>query len=324
MKLFNHVLLALLSLVGLSLNGQIKIDTAMKSNQSISAEFPFESKYQNVNGHKIHYVEQGEGDPILFLHGNPTSSYLWRNVIPHLSAQGRCIAIDHIGMGKSDQPDIEYGFETAANYLEGFIDSLNLKNITLVIHDWGGILGFDYANRHRDNIKAIAFMEASIDVPRFETMPTSVKIALRMMRSKFIGSFMVKNMNIMINKLLPDLINRELTEKELAHYAAPFPTKESRAHLQEWPRNVPIKGKPEFSHNRIKAYASWLKESTLPKLCLFVTPGVGVQEEDIKIIQNEFKNTKLVFLGEGTHFIQEDYPHEIGTEISKWMTNQNL
>ena len=203
--------------------------------KTISAAFPFESKYVEVKGSNIHYIEEGTGDPILFLHGNPTSSYLWRNVLPYLSGQGRAIALDHIGMGKSDKPDIEYGFKSTSEYLEGFIDALGLKNITLVIHDWGGMLGFHYANTHRDNVKAIAFMEATIDIPRFETMPTSVKIGLRMMRSKLFGGFLVKRMNIFIKKMLPDLINRDLTKEEMAHYAAPYPTPASRQPLLRWP-----------------------------------------------------------------------------------------
>ena len=286
--------------------------------KEISAKFPFQSKYVDVKGSKIHYIDEGEGDPILFIHGNPTSSYLWRNIIPYLQDKGRCIALDHIGMGKSDKPDIDYGFKDSYDYLEAFIEKLDLKNITLVIHDWGGMMGFHYANLHRDNVKAIAFMEASIDIVRYNTMPTSLKIALTMMRSNFIGGLMVKRANIFINKMLPDLIARKLTDEEMAHYAAPFPTPQSRKPLHRWPQDVPIKGKPAFSVEHVSNYAKWLKETEIPKLCLYVTPGVGVQAEDIKVIQNEFKNTKLVNLGKGEHFIQEDYPHEIGQEIANW------
>lgn len=288
--------------------------------QSISAAFPYESKYVTVKGSQMHYVEAGEGDPILFLHGNPTSSYLWRNVIPHVAPHGRCIALDHIGMGKSDKPDIDYGFEDSFNYMVGFIEALELKNITLVIHDWGGMMGFHYANTHRDNVKAIAFMEAAIDVPRYETMPGSVKFALGMIRSKIFGSFMVQRMNIFIKKMLPDLIARKLTQEELDAYAAPYPTYESRKPLLAWPRDVPIKGTPVESHNKTKAYAKWLLETEIPRLCFVVTPGVAVQEEDVEIIRNQFKNTEIIELGEGEHFLQEDYPHEIGQGISEWLT----
>ena len=218
----------------------------------------------------------------------------------------------------SHKPDITYGFKTASEYLEAFIDELGLKNITLVIHDWGGILGFHYANTHRDNVKAIAFMEASIDVPRYETMLASIKMALAMMRSSLFGPFLVKRMNIFIKKMLPDLISRDLTKEEMDHYAAPYPTAQSRTPLLQWPKDVPIKGNPQYSHQKVKEYAAWLKESTTPKLCLYVTPGVGFQAPDLEIVKKEFKNTKLVYLGDGLHFIQEDYPHEIGKEVANW------
>ncbi len=288
------------------------------ASKSISVDFPFESKFLTVKGSKIHYIDEGQRDPILFIHGNPTSSYLWRNVIPHLTDQGRCIALDHIGMGKSDKPDIAYGFKDSFAYMEAFIEKLNLKNITLVLHDWGGIMGFHYANTHRDNIKAIAFMEASIDVPRYETMPTSVKIGLSMMRSKLFGGFLVKRMNIFIKKMLPDLISRKLTKEEMDHYGAPYTTMKSRTPLLAWPKDVPIKGTPKDSFDKVKAYAKWLTETEIPKLCLYVTPGIGLQDPDVEIIKRDFKNTKLVYLGDGLHFIQEDYPHEIGEEISDW------
>lgn len=286
--------------------------------KEISAKFPFKSKYLEVKGSKIHYIDEGKGDPILFLHGNPTSSYLWRNIIPYLKDQGRCIALDHIGMGKSDKPNIKYGFASTSEYLEEFIDKLGLKNITLVLHDWGSIMGFHYANTHRDKIKAIAFMEGLIQAPRLETMPMSVKIAMTLMRSRFMGPFMVKRMNIFITKMLPDLINRKLTKEELDYYAAPYPTYKSREPLLQWPIDLPFKGAPIESANKIASYAKWLKENNLPKLCIYVTPGVGFQAPELEIVKNEFKNTKIKHLGEGLHFIQEDYPHEIGEEIAKW------
>ncbi|MFT5920020.1 MAG: haloalkane dehalogenase, partial [Granulosicoccus sp.] len=281
-------------------------------SKPISAEFPFKSKFVEVKGSNMHYIDEGEGDPILFLHGNPTSSYLWRNVIPYLTDKGRCIALDHIGMGKSDKPDIDYGFKDTSEYLEGFIEKLGLKNITLVIHDWGGMLGFHYANMNRDNVKAIAFMEAAIDLPRYETMPASIKMALTMMRTEFLGGLLVRRANIFITKMLPDLIDRKLTDEEMAYYAAPYPDAKSRKPLHRWPQDVAIKGKPAFSAERLRNYAKWLRQTEIPKLCLYVTPGVGFQEPDLEIVQKEFKNTKVIYLGEGGHFIQEDYPHEIG------------
>jgi haloalkane dehalogenase len=294
------------------------------NKKEISAAFPFESKYVDVFGSKIHYIEEGEGDPILFLHGNPTSNYLWRNIIPYLSKQGRCIAPDLIGMGKSDQPNLNYGFHDTYKYVEGFIQKMGLKNITLVLHDWGSGMGFHYANLHRDNIKAIAFMEAMYDAPTIHDMPFSVKTALKMIRNPLFGYLMVQVGNMFIKKMLPDMIVRKLTKEEIAHYAAPYPTIKSRKPLLAWPKSVPFSGgKPISVAKAVKSWAEWLKNSDIPKLCFYVTPGVAIKEKDMKIIKEEFKNTELVYLGEGLHFIQEDYPHEIGQGISEWYATVN-
>jgi haloalkane dehalogenase len=290
----------------------------MHTKKEISAEFPFESKYLEVKGSKIHYIEEGEGDPILFLHGNPTSSYLWRNIIPHLSGQGRCIALDLIGMGKSDKPDIKYGFKDSYDYLEAFIEKMGLKNITLVLHDWGSALGFNYAYNHPDDIKGIVFMEAMFKTFEFSQFPADIRMAMKMMRSPIFGPFMVKVANIFIKKMIPDMIVRKLTKQEQAMYAEPYPTISSRTPLLAWPKDVPIAGIPKYSFDTVNTYVKWLRETTLPKLCLYVEPGIAIKKEDAEWIKNNFKNTTMVHLGEGLHYIQEDYPHEIGEEISEW------
>jgi len=289
------------------------------SNKNISADFPFESKYLDVLASKMHYIEEGEGDPILFLHGNPTSSYLWRNIIPHLTSQGRCIAPDLIGMGKSDKPELNYGFTDTYRYLEAFIEKMKLKNVTLVLHDWGSGLGFNYANLHRKNIKAIAFMEAMYDAPTLYDMPFSIKTAVKMMRNPIFGKLMAMNMNMFIKKMLPDMILRDLTKEEKEYYGAPYKTKKSRFPLWVWPQDVPFAdGKPTSATDAVKSWAPWLASADIPKLGFYVTPGVAIKEKDVKVIKDTFKNTEMIHLGEGLHFIQEDYPHEIGEAISKW------
>ncbi len=287
--------------------------------KEISAEFPFESKYLEVKGSKIHYIEEGEGDPILFLHGNPMSNYLWRNIIPHMTSQGRCIAPDLIGMGKSDKPDINYGFHDSFEYLEAFIKKLDLKNLTLVLHDWGSGLGFHYANLNRNNIKAIAFMEAMYDAPTTHDMPASVRTALKMMRTPGLGWLMVQVANVFVTKLIPDMILRKLTKAEKEYYAAPYPTIKSRKPLLQWPLDVPFNGgKPKDVAKALSSWNQWLMDSDIPKLFFYVSPGVAIKEKDVKIIRERMKNLETIDLGEGLHFIQEDYPHEIGEGISEW------
>jgi haloalkane dehalogenase len=292
-------------------------------NKEISAEFPFESKYLEVMGSKIHYIDEGEGDPILFLHGNPTSSYLWRNIIPYMTSKGRCIAPDLIGMGKSAKPDIDYGLKDSYEYLEAFIEKMGLKNITLVLHDWGSCLGFNYAYNYPDNIKGIAFMEAMFKTFEFNQFPTDIRIAMKMMRSPILGPFMVKVANIFIKKMIPDMVVRKLTKKEMAMYAEPYPTISSRTPLLAWPKDVPIAGSPKYSFDIVTAYVRWLKQTELPKLCLHVEPGIAIKKEDAEWISNNMKNTKMVHLGKGLHYIQEDYPHEIGAGIAEWYQRIN-
>ncbi len=274
-------------------------------------------------GSKIHYIEEGEGDPILFLHGNPTSNYLWRNVIPHVSKSGRCIAPDLIGMGKSEKPDIQYGFKDSYAYLEGFIEKLGLENVTLVLHDWGSGLGFHYANLHRDNIKAIAFFEAMIKTYKWQSFSFDVRMMLKMMRMPVFGWLMGKVFNLFIKKMLPDLIERKLSNDELAVYAEPYKTIKSRTPLLAWPRSIPIAGKPAMVHTAVQSYRQWLTETEIPKLLIYTDKGVGILPEDVEWVKANMKNVNTVRLERGTHFIQEDDPHGIGEAVAQWYSTKN-
>ena len=279
----------------------------------------YASKHVDVLESSIHYWDEGSGDPILFLHGNPTSSYLWRNVIPHVVESGRCIAPDLIGMGKSGKPDIDYGFDDSYAYLEAFIEALQLENITLVLHDWGAGLGFHYANMHRDNIKALVFMEAMYDAPNFDGMPASVRMQIKMMRIPMFSYLMGQVANVFIKKMLPSMIVRTLQPQELAMYAEPYPTTGSRKPVAVWPRAIPMDGKPADVAAKCDSWHQWLKTSDLPKLCFYVSPGIAIKKDDVTRIRSEFTNIEMVDLGEGLHFIQEDYPDEIGQKIATWM-----
>ena len=289
----------------------------------ISSDFPFESKFITINNSALHYIDVGEGDPILFLHGNPTSSYLWRNIIPYMSGKNRCIAPDLIGMGKSNKPNIGYTFFDHYDYLHTFIEALDLKNITLVIHDWGSGLGFYYAYKHPENIKGIAFMEAIYKTAKWTSVPKAMMQSFKMLRAPIISWFMTRILNIFITKLLPNTIFRKLSKKELDAYASPYPTIKSRKPLQVWPTQIPFDGKPNDVYQAVSAYHNWLKETTFPKLCLYVSPGLLIRKKDVAFIEEYFPNTQVQNVGKGLHFIQEDRPHEIGKALTKWIDSLN-
>ena len=284
----------------------------------ISSNFPFESKFIDVKGSKMHYIDEGRGDPILFLHGNPTSSYLWRNIIPYLTKHARCIAPDLIGMGKSDKPKISYEFFDHYTYLKTFIEKLDLKNITLVIHDWGSGLGFHYASEHQKNIKGIAFMEAIYRTWKWEDLSKDMKMAFKMMRTPFLGWLMVSVGNMFIKKMLPNAIIRKLTKEESETYAEPYPTVTSRKPLRVWPTEIPFDGKPKNIHDVVTSYHNWLKQSSIPKICFYADPGLIIQKKDMLWINDNFPNVKSINLGKGLHYLQEDHPHIIGTELVNW------
>ena len=247
---------------------------------SPSPEFPYESKYADVLGSRMHYVESGEGDPILFVHGNPTSSYLWRNVIPHVSTQGRAIAVDLIGMGRSDKPDIDYRFFDHLKYLEAFIDELGLENVTLVLHDWGGGLGTSYARRHPDNVRGIAFMESVLKPMTWEDMNLVQKFMFKRMRDPKKGDRMNRDKNFFIKRMMPAMVSRKLTAQEKAAYAEPYPTPQSRKPVAVWPREIPISGEPADMHTEISQNYEWFQTVTIPKLFLYAKPGMIFDADD--------------------------------------------
>ena len=278
-------------------------------SESISASFPFESRFVEVHGSKLHYVEEGAGDPILFLHGNPTSSYLWRNVIPHLQPHGRAIALDLIGMGKSDKPDIEYRFVDHARYLEGFINALELSKITLVLHDWGSGLGFDYAMRHPERIKGIAFMDAITRTMSWKDADAVERFIFKRFRHPRKGPRMIMKNNFFVKRFLPMAIVRRLTAEEKAHYEAPYLNEKDRKPVWVWPNEIPFDGQPADTHNIISSYHAKLKDSPLPKLLLWAEPGMIIKgRKTAEEIKNTFPNTETVFVGRGKHYLQEDQP----------------
>jgi len=277
--------------------------------------------HKSVLGLQMAYVETGTGDPIVFLHGNPTSSYLWRNVIPHLSDVARCIAPDLIGMGDSDKlPDSgpgSYRFVEHRRYLDGLLDELDLGDrVTLVVHDWGSGLGFDWANRNRTRVKGIAYMEALVRPVGWSEWPESARNLFRAMRSDA-GEEIVIDKNVFVERILPASILRALSEKEMAAYRAPYLAGgETRRPTLTWPREIPIDGRPADVHQIVTNYAAWLEQGEIPKLFINAEPGsilVGAQRDYCRSWPNQ---TEVIV--PGLHFIQEDSPDQIGVAIRDW------
>ena len=269
-----------------------------------------------VLGTEISYVDVGAGDPIVFLHGNPTSSYLWRNIIPHVEGVGRCLAPDLVGMGDSGPaPDGSYRFADHARYLDAWFDALGLtENVTLVGHDWGSALGFYWAYRHPERVRGIVYMEAIVRPVAWEEWPEEARDIFQAMRSDS-GEEMVLENNVFVERILPSSVLRELTEEEMNVYRKPYlEPGEARRPTLTWPRELPIDGEPEDVVSIVDDYSKWLAESDLPKLFINAEPGViltGEQRDFCRTWPNQGEITV-----QGAHFVQEDSPHEIGEAIA--------
>ena len=276
-----------------------------------------------VKGKTLAYVEMGEGDPIVFQHGNPTSSYLWRNIMPHLADQGRCIALDLIGMGDSDKledsgPD-RYTLLEHREYFDAALEQLGVENnVTFVIHDWGSALGFDWARRHPDQVRGIAYMEAIVrPVASWDNWPEAARRVFQGFRSPA-GEEMVLEKNVFVERVLPGSVLRQLSEEEMEVYRRPFlQAGEDRRPTLTWPRQIPIAGEPAEVVQVVQDYADWMSESDVPKLFINAEPGailIGAQREFCRAWPAQREVTVP-----GNHFLQEDSPDEIGQAISGWL-----
>lgn len=289
----------------------------------ISAEMRYQKKFQQIDGRRIAYVEAGEGDPIVFLHGNPTSSYLWRNVIPELESSGRCIAPDLIGQGDSEKLPAgdgpgRYSFEVVYRYLDGLLESLGASgNVTLVIHDWGSALGFHWARNHPGIVKGIAYMEALVMPVAWEDWPEAARGIFQGFRSDK-GEELVLQRNMFVEAVLPSAIIRKLSEREMEQYRAPFASPDDRQPTLNWPRQIPIAGEPAHMVEIVEQYGRWLETTdNLPKLFVNADPGsilVGRQREYCRSWPNQTEVTVR-----GNHFLQEDSPVEIGRAVAEWL-----
>lgn len=279
-------------------------------------------QFKNVNGKRMAYHEVGTGDPVVFLHGNPTSSYLWRDIVPHTSDRARCIVPDLIGQGDSDKLDDSgadsYTFVEHREYLDGLLEQLDLgDNVVFVIHDWGSALGFDWANRHRARVAGIVYMEAIVRPVSWEEWPEAARDVFEALRSDA-GEEMVLEKNLFVEAILPASIMRKLSDEEMDEYRRPFAAPgEGRRPTLTWPRQIPLGGEPADVVEIVQSYADWLSTSDLPKLFINAEPGTiltGPQREFARTWPNQTETTVA-----GIHFIQEDSADEIGEAIAGWL-----
>lgn len=290
------------------------------SQSSISAHDPYTRRRVKALDSEIAYIDVGSGDPIVLLHGNPTSSYLWRNVIPHVESLGRCLTPDLVGMGDSGKnPNGSYRFVDHARYLDAWFETLGLtKNVTLVVHDWGSALGFYWAQRHPERVKALVYMEAIVRPLTWDEWPEAATKMFRVFRSPD-GEELVLQKNIFVERILPASVLRGLTPEELEVYRRPYlQPGESRRPTLTWPRQIPLAGEPADVVAIVESYAKWLSTSSIPKLFINADPGmilVGVQRELCRTWPNQQEVTV-----KGLHFVQEDSPSEIGQAIARFLT----
>ncbi len=288
----------------------------------LSESMPYEKKFATVSGKQIAYVEEGSGDPIVLLHGNPTSSFLWRNVVPELIASGRVIVPDLIGQGDSEKLPASggaerYNLEVAYSYVEGLLDTIRANNkVTLVIHDWGSAIGFLWAMRHAIAVRGVAYMEAVVKPVDWADWPEGAVGIFKGFRSDK-GEDLILNRNMFIEGVLPSAVIRKLSESEMDVYRAPHLNADDRQPLLNWPRQLPIAGEPEDVVNLVNEYGAFMAGSGIPKLFINADPGsilVGPQREFCRSWPNQQEVTV-----KGLHFVQEDSPVEIGQAVASWL-----
>jgi haloalkane dehalogenase len=278
-------------------------------------------------GSPMYYEDTGAGIPFVFLHGNPTSSYLWRNVLPAVSAEARCLAPDLIGMGRSGKPGIGYTFADQARYLDAWFDALGLGSVVLVGHDWGGVLAFDWAARHPGRVRGLTFLETIVRPMTWPDYPAAARDRFRAYRTPDTGERLVLDENVFITQALHSTVLTPLTDADLAEYAQPYPTPGSRRPLLEWPRAIPLEGEPADVVARVEAYDRWLAASSeVPKLLLTFdgSPTLGIGPETAAWCAANIASLESEYCGPAGHLAPEDQPGAITAAVTAWAARHGL
>ena len=280
----------------------------------------YQPKHIEVLGSQMAYIEAGDGPVVLFQHGNPTSSYLYRNIIPLVTPHARCIAPDLMGMGQSDKPDIAYRVEDHARYFEAFIEALDLQDVVFVLQDWGSALGLDWARRHPERVRGIVLMEFIWPIPTWGDVAPKAAEIFRAFRSEQ-GRKLLINENRFIEQILPGGVVRPLTEAEMSAYREPFLAPASREPVYRFPNELPIAGAPADVWAMAEAYHAWLLETEIPKLFFWAEPGSLISPARAAWLSERLKSCRTVPLGQGRHFLQEDHAEQIGRHIADWLSS---
>jgi haloalkane dehalogenase len=312
------------SAVFLAVSPVVAQDGAAKlSAPVISEELTLPRRQIEVLDSSMSYLEQGEGDVVLFLHGNPSAAYLWRNVVPFVAQTHRAIALDLIGMGHSGKPRIDYTYSDHARYLDAFVQAMGLTEITLVGHDWGAALAWDFARRHPGMVVRLAFMEGvlppAFPQPSYEAMGEQMGVMFRAMRDPKQGYQMIMEKNMFVEQILPMMIDRPLGEAARAEYGAPYGAVEDRLPTWTWPREVPIAGEPASNVALMEDIQTFMGETEMPILLAYAEPGVLVSPQAVPFYIDLIGHLETAFVGKGLHFIQEDQPAAIGRAIADWL-----
>jgi len=290
---------------------------------TIAVDSPHPVRFVDIDGVRVAYTESGAGDPVVFIHGNPTSSYLWRNVVPYVAGQGRTIALDLPGMGRSAKPARALRFADQVRVFEAFVERLQLRAITLVVHDWGAAIGFDYARRHPELVKGIAFMEGVLPPvfpqPSFEAMGPEMGGMFKALKDPVKGRDMVVGQNMFIEQVLPAFVDRPLGQEEMAAYREPFRDATDREAILMWPQEIPIAGQPADVVARMEEIRRFMTSTSLPMLLLYAEPGVLVPPSLVTWYTTNLHDLETVYIGPGLHFIQEDQPAAIGRALKDWL-----